>query len=277
MTRCIVIVNNSDAEITVSTLGGNLALDPDESATVLVSDEQYAEIQETNGLTITDDFNNLDITLLALRDATLKADMVNEIVSNLDDYIGAPDSTPVTNPDLEANLVSITKGILAALGATNDAAASGNGTTIGILKQLRALIDAELILLNEAWNAPTSALGVQMNGVKTIDVTFHSSAISPATGETFVVGGYKNLLVYITGTSNARKVDFKARPPGADAGVYTNLVGFKVSDVSLPVAASTTGTDDEVWSFDISNYQEVIMSLSEVSGGTVTIKGTAGV
>jgi hypothetical protein len=49
-------------------------------------------------------------------------------------------------------------------------------------------------------------------------------------------------------------------------------MGIKVSDLSTGV--STTGTG-EVWQFDVTGLEEVIMDLTAVSGGNVSVKGRA--
>jgi hypothetical protein len=103
---------------------------------------------------------------------------------------------------------------------------------------------------------------------KTIaDVTFHSAATQAANGTAVLVGGYKTLTVEIYGTSATRTVTFYGR---SASGTIRAISGIKLSDLTL--TASTTGTA-ELWQFDVTGLEYVLMDLTAVNGGNVTVKG----
>lgn len=100
------------------------------------------------------------------------------------------------------------------------------------------------------------------------DVTFLDAVTSPGQG-TFTVGGYKTLTVEIYGTSTSRTVNFKAT---LASGAQIPITGVNLSSMSTGTSTSGTG---EIWQFDVTGLNTVIMDLSAVSGGTVSIKGKA--
>lgn len=101
---------------------------------------------------------------------------------------------------------------------------------------------------------------------------FHNGATVAADGTAFAVGGFQTMTVYISGTSTSRTVEFKCLPPGAATGDYRPLMGVRLSDLST--GASTAG-NNEVWQFDLTGLDEILMDLVAVAGGNVTIKGKA--
>jgi hypothetical protein len=108
------------------------------------------------------------------------------------------------------------------------------------------------------------------------DHTFQNGASSAANGTALKQNDafqYKTLTVEIYGTeeNTARTVTFYCK--GA-SGTLRPLAGTKISAAPLSVAVSTTGTG-EVWQFDITGLSEVIMDLTAITGGTVTVKGRA--
>lgn len=112
--------------------------------------------------------------------------------------------------------------------------------------------------------------GVPLKGRSVSDVhTFHDEATVAADGTAFTVGGHTTLTVEITGTSTSRTVDFKGAGPD---GTYRSISGVNLD--GLASATSTTGTG-ELWQFDITGLETVIMDLSAVSDGNVTVKGRA--
>ena len=111
--------------------------------------------------------------------------------------------------------------------------------------------------------------GVQAVRHATKDVTFHNAATVAADGATFAVEGYKTLTVEIYGTSVSRTVAFMG--VGA-SGTARAIKGVNLTDLSL--ATSTAGTA-ELWQFDITGLKSVIMDLTSISGGNVSVKGTA--
>ena len=121
-------------------------------------------------------------------------------------------------------------------------------------------------------NTESNPVIAKLSGSSVTEFTFHNSVTVASGGAEFAVGGHKTLTVHISGTSTSRTVEFKGRPPGAPAGTYVPLMGIRLSD--LTPATSTTG-NNEVWQFDITGLEGVIMDLSAVSGGNVTVKGKA--
>ena len=98
------------------------------------------------------------------------------------------------------------------------------------------------------------------------DLVFHDESATPNAGLEFEVGNYKDLRIAIEGTATSSQVMFR----GQLGGVNAPLLGIKID--SIETANSTTGLD-EVWEFDISNFDKIWFGLPTVSGGTVTITG----
>jgi hypothetical protein len=99
--------------------------------------------------------------------------------------------------------------------------------------------------------------------------TFHNAATTTGNGTAFEVGAYKTLTVEIFGTSTGRTVTFYAKGP---SGTLRALMGVKISDLSTSV--NTTGTG-EIWQFDITGLNQIVMDLTAVTGGNITVKGRA--
>jgi hypothetical protein len=102
-----------------------------------------------------------------------------------------------------------------------------------------------------------------------IPVTFHNAATTAADGDAFTVGAYKTLNIEIYGTSTTRTVAFMGVGP---SGTAYAISGVKLFD--LTTGTSTTGTG-ELWQFDITGLTQVIMDITAVTGGNVTVKGKA--
>ena len=99
------------------------------------------------------------------------------------------------------------------------------------------------------------------------DVTFHDSAIIAANGTEVTVGGYKNLTIEIYGTSTTRTVTFYGK---GVSGTLRALTGVNIGDLSTATSTTATG---EIWQFDITGLESVVMDLTAVAGGNVSIKG----
>lgn len=105
--------------------------------------------------------------------------------------------------------------------------------------------------------------------------TFHNAATTAANGTEFTVASYKTLLVeiYWSVGNTARTVTFYAK---SASGTLRPLIGIKEGDTSFTMALSTTGagsTTGECWEFEISCYESIIMDLTSITGGTVSVKG----
>ncbi|MDR7907571.1 phage portal protein [Bacillus velezensis] len=101
------------------------------------------------------------------------------------------------------------------------------------------------------------------------DVIFHENAAEAGEGSIFSAGAWKKLLVEITGTAESGHVAFWGR---SISGKNVPIRGIRSEDGTS--AAGTSGTD-EVWSFDIAGFKEIIMEIKSISGGSLSVKGTA--
>lgn len=110
---------------------------------------------------------------------------------------------------------------------------------------------------------------VTLTGSKVVEHTFHDAATEISIGAPFDVSGYKTLTIEIYGSSTGRTISFIGR---GLSGEDRYIAGVKLSDLSL--ATGTTGTG-ELWQFDTTGLVAVIMDLSIIAGGDVTVKGRA--
>ncbi|MEH7874647.1 hypothetical protein [Bacillus velezensis] len=101
------------------------------------------------------------------------------------------------------------------------------------------------------------------------DVIFHENAAEAGEGSIFSAGAWKKLLVEITGTAESGHVAFWGR---SISGKNVPIRGIKSDDGTS--AAGTSGTE-EVWSFDIAGFKEIVMEIKSISGGSLSVKGTA--
>ena len=124
-------------------------------------------------------------------------------------------------------------------------------------------------ILNRIVDWTNSVLKVSVNGSLVQSVTFHDAATVAADGTALTVGGLKTLTVEIYGSSTSRTVEFKGAGP---EGTYRPITGLNMQTLLTDI--TTTGTA-ELWQFDITGLVSVIMDLSAVAGGNVTIKGRA--
>jgi hypothetical protein len=102
----------------------------------------------------------------------------------------------------------------------------------------------------------------------TKDVIFHDVATIAADGTEQTVGGYKTLTIEIYGTSTSRSISFFGK--GA-SGTVRAITGVNLSDISTGTGTSGTG---EIWTFDVTGLTSVLIDLTAVAGGNVSIKGT---
>ncbi|MCC2530359.1 phage portal protein [Bacillus velezensis] len=101
------------------------------------------------------------------------------------------------------------------------------------------------------------------------DVIFHENAAEAGEGSIFSAGAWKKLLVEITGTAESGHVAFWGR---SISGKNVPIRGIRSDDGTS--AAGTSGTE-EVWSFDIAGFKEIVMEIKSISGGSLSIKGKA--
>ncbi|MDX7984547.1 phage portal protein [Bacillus velezensis] len=101
------------------------------------------------------------------------------------------------------------------------------------------------------------------------DVIFHENAAEAGEGSIFSAGAWKKLLVEITGTAESGHVAFWGR---SISGKNVPIRGIRSDDGTS--APGTSGTE-EVWSFDIAGFKEIVMEIQSISGGSLSVKGTA--
>lgn len=121
-------------------------------------------------------------------------------------------------------------------------------------------------IIEAVFDQPSGALKIKKD---IITHTFHNAATQAANGNALTVGEYKTLTVKITGTSSSRTITFYAKDPD---GNLTALMGVRLSD--LATGTSTTGTG-EYWQFDVTGVEAVVMDLTAVAGGNVSVTGKA--
>ncbi|MCR9037808.1 phage portal protein [Bacillus sp. L381] len=101
------------------------------------------------------------------------------------------------------------------------------------------------------------------------DVIFHEDTAETGEGIIFKAGTWKKLLVEITGTAESSQVAFWGR---SISGKNVPIRGIRSDDGTS--AAGTSGTE-EVWTFDIAGFKEIVMEIKSISGGNLSVKGTA--
>jgi hypothetical protein len=104
------------------------------------------------------------------------------------------------------------------------------------------------------------------------EVIFHDEETEIGNGNQFEVKAYKTLTVeIITSIENtSRTITFYGK---SKSGVLRLIPGIKVSgDTEYTIATSTTDTG-EIWQFDIAGWEYIVMDLTAIAGGNVSVKG----
>ncbi|WP_406621733.1 phage portal protein [Bacillus atrophaeus] len=112
-------------------------------------------------------------------------------------------------------------------------------------------------------------LKVEGAQVSTKDFVFHENAENAGEGAVLTVGTYKKLLVEIYGTAEKSEVNFWGR---SFSGANLPIQGKKTDNGEM--SGSTSGKA-EAWIFDMTGYKEIVMEIAEISGGSLSVKGTA--
>ena len=102
---------------------------------------------------------------------------------------------------------------------------------------------------------------------KVLAVTYHKAVSVAAEGTNFMVDAYKTLTIEIYGTSMAREVRFYGK---SASGTKRLIQGKNLLDFSM---ATSMTNNNEIWSFDITGLEYVIMEVVSIFGGNITIKG----
>lgn len=106
------------------------------------------------------------------------------------------------------------------------------------------------------------------------EVVFHNASTVAGNGTPFEVKAFKTLTVEIVGSvaNTARTITFYGK---SKSGVLRLIPGVKVSgDTEFTMDTSTTGTG-EIWQFDVTGLDYVVMDLTAITGGNVTVSGNA--
>ncbi|UPV80426.1 phage-like element PBSX protein XepA [Bacillus rugosus] len=110
---------------------------------------------------------------------------------------------------------------------------------------------------------------LKVKASQTFDFVFHENAESAGEGAALPVDGAAHLLVEVDGTAEMSEVKFWGK---SLSGQKLPIRGVKSDDAS---AASGTLGKAESWAFEIKGFKEIIMEIASITGGTLSIKGTA--
>ncbi|MFT4401292.1 phage-like element PBSX protein XepA [Bacillus sp. SW14] len=102
----------------------------------------------------------------------------------------------------------------------------------------------------------------------TVDFVFHENADSAGEGAALPVNGVAHLLVEVYGTAETSEVKFWGK---SMSGQKLPIRGVKSDDAS---SASSTLGKAEAWAFDIKGFKEIIMEIANITGGTLSVKGS---
>jgi hypothetical protein len=98
---------------------------------------------------------------------------------------------------------------------------------------------------------------------------FHDATEVASQGKVIDVAINKTLSITIYGTATARTVNFYTV---SCSNELIPILGFNISTADL--ANTTSGTTTEIWQFDVTALGNIVMAVSAISGGNLTIKGT---
>lgn len=97
--------------------------------------------------------------------------------------------------------------------------------------------------------------------------TFHSNVTVPGNGAPLDVKEYKTLTVEIYGNNTSRKLEFKGI---SYSGIPRPISGVCLTDLSTGSETSRTG---EIWQFDITGLNQVLIVASVLDGGNLYVTG----
>ena len=212
---------------------------------------------------VTADANKVVTKTGSVTSATLTAETTkvigtvnNKVADGDDTTLGSKtDAASITGDTTSASAIAMLKGIWNKLGAV----VLTTGTSIiG-----KVSIDQVTANANEVVTKSGSVISGDLSAV----AVFHNAATVAANGTDVSVGNYKTLTLEIYGTSTSRTLTFYAK---GGSGVVRAMSGVRLSDYSV---ASSTTTTDEIWQFDVTGTESVIIDLTAVAGGNVTASG----
>lgn len=111
--------------------------------------------------------------------------------------------------------------------------------------------------------------GEKWIAIKVKPFIFHNAVVSTGQGNILTVGAFRTLRISIYGTATARTVQFYEKITN---GNLVPLMGYNISTSDL--ASSTSKVISETWIFDITGLRQVVMNVSAVSGGNLSVTGT---
>ncbi|MCY7782980.1 MULTISPECIES: phage-like element PBSX protein XepA [unclassified Bacillus (in: firmicutes)] len=110
---------------------------------------------------------------------------------------------------------------------------------------------------------------LKVKASQTFDFVFHENAESAGEGAALPVNGAEHLLVEVYGTAEMSEVKFWGK---SVSGQKIPISGVKSDDAT---SGSSTLGKAEAWAFNIKGFKEIIMEIASISGGTLSVKGTA--
>jgi hypothetical protein len=115
----------------------------------------------------------------------------------------------------------------------------------------------------------TSKPKITIAGSSVTDVVLQDTASAIGNGTPFTVGSNKTLTIEINGTSTSNTIVFEG---SSISGTYYAIQGVKLSDYTM--SSQTTGIN-ELWTFDLTGLSSFRARISNVYGGSVSVKGKA--
>jgi hypothetical protein len=105
---------------------------------------------------------------------------------------------------------------------------------------------------------------------ETSEFVFHKGSTAAANGNVLRCDYWKSMKVEIFGSSanSARTITFYRKSRN---GTLVSIPGFRTSDFTQ--SSSTTALNEE-WVFDLEGGYEVVMDLTAITGGSVSVVGT---
>lgn len=115
---------------------------------------------------------------------------------------------------------------------------------------------------------------VQSCSITKNDIVFQDAATATGNGNPFEVGAYKSLRIEITGSvsNTARTITFYGK---CKSGNLILIPACKDSaDTNYTIVTSTTNKG-ESWIFDITLWDYIVIDITSITGGSITVTGKA--
>jgi hypothetical protein len=148
-----------------------------------------------------------------------------------------------------------------ALGATTDAAATGNGSIIGVLKRVRDI-------LTDVWDSTLHFLKVQQQAGAVTATTMQSAATGTGNGTSLDVSGMAVAALQTAGTF-VGTVTFES---STDDSNWIALSGENLATGAIVSTATVTNT---VVGFRVAGIKSIRARISAYTSGSITVTGRA--